>query len=129
MIEEAAKDRFPNSELCRIGFEAGASWMLEKLKTPIVNTVDHHKRAADMLETLRDTIGYGYGEGDIEHITKIIVARLKEWDRLSWDGVGVSYILTEPLVAAVEATKGRIVTIDVLRQLHRQLNREKQVKK
>lgn len=123
MIEEAAKDRFPNSELCRIGFEAGASWMLERL------TNDHHKRAADMLETLRDAIGYGYCEGDIELITRIVVSRLKDWDRLTWDGPGVSYILTEQLVAAVEATKGRIVTIDVLRELHRQLNRNKEVKK
>lgn len=40
MIEEAAKDRFPNSELCRIGFEAGASWMLERLTKPITNLAD-----------------------------------------------------------------------------------------
>nr|DAF77053.1 MAG TPA: hypothetical protein [Caudoviricetes sp.] len=90
---------------------------------------DHYKRAAAMLETLRDTIGYGYGEGDIEEITRIIKARLIDWDRQTWDGPGVSYVLTEQLCAAVQETKGRIVTIDVLRELHRQLNRNKQVAK
>lgn len=117
MIEKAAKDRFPNSELCRIGFEAGASWAMR--------STEYYARAGVLLETLRDTIGHGYAEGDIEAITRIVVARLKDWDRLTMFDGNQSYTLTEPLVAAVEATKGRIVTIGVLTDLHMQLNRTK----
>lgn len=42
---------------------------------------DYYTRAAAMLETIRDEIGHGYGTGDIEHITSITVARLKDWDK------------------------------------------------
>jgi hypothetical protein len=117
MIEEAARDRFPNSDICREAFEAGATWAFKG--------ADHFSRSATMLEKLRDTIGHGYGEGDIEAITRIVVARLKDWDRLTMFDGNQSYTLTEPLVAAVEATKGRIVTIGVLTDLHMQLNRTK----
>ncbi|AFH19778.1 hypothetical protein F406_gp037 [Agrobacterium phage 7-7-1] len=87
-----------------------------------VDPDDHYKRCAEAFETLRDTIGHGYAEGDIEAITRIVVARLKDWDRLTMFDGKQSYTLTEPLIAAVEATKGRIVTIGVLTDLHMRLN-------
>jgi hypothetical protein len=42
----------------------------------------YHDRCGRMVEALRSEIGAGYGENDIEHITEIVLARLRAWDRL-----------------------------------------------
>ncbi|WP_425962639.1 hypothetical protein [Rhizobium nepotum] len=56
---------------------------------------DYYLRAAKMLETLRNLIGSGYGENDIEHITDVVVARLRDWDRLDREAIK-RRILTPP---------------------------------
>jgi hypothetical protein len=48
---------------------------------------DYYKRAAALLEKLRDEIGAGFGEGDIEHISEIVIARLRAWDKLDREDV------------------------------------------
>ncbi len=44
---------------------------------------DYHKRCAAMVEVIRGNIGSGYGEGDIEHIRDVTLARLDQWDKFS----------------------------------------------
>lgn len=48
---------------------------------------DYYKRAAAILEKLRDEIGSGFGEGDIELIGDVVIARLKAWDKLDREDV------------------------------------------
>lgn len=45
-------------------------------------TNPYYLRSAELLERLRDEIGFGYGEKDIERIGDIVIARLKAWDRM-----------------------------------------------
>ncbi|OCJ67630.1 hypothetical protein A6U97_02595 [Agrobacterium tumefaciens] len=47
----------------------------------------YYKRAAALLEKLRDEIGSGFGEGDIERIGDIVIARLRAWDKLDREDV------------------------------------------
>ncbi|NTA80788.1 hypothetical protein G6L13_09850 [Agrobacterium tumefaciens] len=48
---------------------------------------DYYKRAAVLLENLRDEIGSGFGEGDIELIGDVVIARLRAWDKLDREDV------------------------------------------
>lgn len=48
---------------------------------------DYYQRAAALLEKLRDEIGSGFGEGDIERIGDIVIARLRAWDKLDREDV------------------------------------------
>lgn len=48
---------------------------------------EYYKRAAALLEKLRDEIGSGFGEGDIERIGDIVIARLRAWDKLDREDV------------------------------------------
>jgi len=66
---------------------AAAERAKENLCECTTSPTDYYKRAAALLEKLRDEIGSGFGEGDIEHISDIVIARLRAWDKLDREDV------------------------------------------
>lgn len=131
-INEIAKDIIDKTAWTETWDEnyAGSN-VRDKIKKIIeLSTIaGYYDRAAVLLETIRELIGHGYGEGDIEHITSIVKARLEAWDLLTWQGRGISYTLTEPLMEAIDIAAERPTTIGALMQLHFMLNIHKEVKK
>lgn len=95
----------------------------------LATAASYYERTSVAFETMRETIGHGYGVGDIEHVTDIVKARLEDWDRLTWQGRGISYMLTEPLTKAIDIAAKRPTTIGALIQLHFMLNNHKEVKR
>lgn len=48
---------------------------------------DYNQRTANLVERLRNEIGFGYGVNDIEHIGEIVVARIRAWDKLDQEKI------------------------------------------
>lgn len=122
-ISDIAKDIIDNNY-------AGSN-VCDKIKkiVELATAANYYERTAVAFETMRETVGYGYGTDDIEHVTDIVKARLEDWDRLTWQGRDISYTLTEPLMEAIDIAAERPMTIGALTQLHFMLNTHKEVKR